>query len=121
MDIAEGAAAVAAAEAKFLVELKKIEDSQPHDLDMYLVALKDAIGSTGDSIDTAKEDLGKRTEVITAKTVKEKKDLESLTGTDRLKQQKVEDAKAEKTEDLATSAQAAHALPPRREASGAGQ
>ncbi|MEP6714848.1 MAG: hypothetical protein ABJC09_04700 [Terriglobia bacterium] len=99
VDIAEGAAAVAAAEAKFLTLLKKVEDSQPHDLDMYEVALKDALGSTGDSIETAKEDLGKRSELVAAKVTQEKKELESLTTSEQLKQQKVENAKADKGED----------------------
>ncbi|MDP9171386.1 MAG: hypothetical protein M3N54_12270 [Acidobacteriota bacterium] len=95
VDIAEGAAAVAEAEAKFVTLLKKVEDSQPHDLDMYEVALKNAIENTGDSLETAKEDLGKRAQVVTAKADKEKKEIESLTGKDQLKQQKTEDAKAD--------------------------
>jgi hypothetical protein len=95
LDITAGTAAVAAAEAKFLAQLQKIEDSQPHDLDMYDVSLKDAIGSTSDSMDTAKEDPGKRSEVVAAKAEKEKKELESLTPKDELKEQKAEDAKAD--------------------------
>jgi hypothetical protein len=95
VDIAAGTAAVAAAEPKFLQQLTKIEESRPHDLDMYEVSLKDAIGSTSDSMDTAKEDLGKRSEVVAAKAEKEKQELESLTPKDQLKQQKAEDAKAD--------------------------
>jgi predicted transcriptional regulator len=95
VDIAAGAAAVAAAEQKFLEQLKKIEDTQTNDLDMYEVSLKDAIGTTSDSMDTAKQDLGKRSEVVAARTEKEKKEVEDLTPKDRLKQQKAEDAKAD--------------------------
>ena len=95
IDIAAGTAAVAAAETKFLQQLNKIEESQPHDLDMYEVSLKDAIGSTSDSMETAKQDPGKRSEVVAAKAEKEKQELESLTPKDRLKQQKTEDAKAD--------------------------
>lgn len=55
LDIAEGTTAVAAAETKFLEQLKKVQESQPHDLDMYDIALKDAIGDTDDSIASARE------------------------------------------------------------------
>ncbi len=95
VDITEGTAAVAEAEQKFAAQLKKIEESQPHDLDMYEVALKNAIGDTDDSIASAREDLGKRGEVVAAKAEKEKKELESLTSKEDVKAQKVEDAKAD--------------------------
>jgi hypothetical protein len=95
VDIAAGTAAVSAAEPRFLEQLKKIEDSQPHDLDMYQVSLKDAIGGTSDSMEAAKEDLGKRSEVVAAKAEKEKQELDSMTPKDQLKQQKAEDAKAD--------------------------
>ena len=95
VDIAIGANAVAESEKKFLAQLQKIEESQPHDLDMYEVALKDAIGDTSDSIETSKEDLGKRAVEVTAKAEKEKKEVESLTSSEQRKQQKVEDAKVE--------------------------
>jgi len=95
LDITAGTAALAAAEPKFLAQLKKIEDSQPHDLDMYDVSLKDAIGSTSDSMDASKEDLGKRAEVVAAKEEKEKKEIESMTPKDEVQAQKAEDAKAD--------------------------
>jgi hypothetical protein len=95
LDIAEGTVAVAEAEGKFLAQLKKIEESQPHDLDMYAVALKNAIGDTDDSIVTAKEDLGKRGEVVAAKAEKEKKEIQSLSTPEQVKEQKVENAKAD--------------------------
>jgi hypothetical protein len=95
VDISAGTTAVAEAEKKFLVQLQKIEDSKPHDLDMYEVELKEAIGNTGDSIEASKEDLGKRAEAVTAKAEREKKEVESLTSSEQLKQQKVEDAKVD--------------------------
>jgi hypothetical protein len=95
VDISLGAAAVAEAEPKFIAQLKKIEDSQPHDLDMYDVALKDALGDTSDSLDNSKLDLSKRGEVVAEKAEKEKKELEALTPADQVKEQKKEDAKAE--------------------------
>ena len=95
VDITAGTAAVAAAEPKFLAQLKKIEESQPHDLDMYDISLKDAIDSTSDSMDTSKEDLGKRAAVVEAKEEKEKKEIRSMTPQDEVKEQKAEDAKAD--------------------------
>jgi hypothetical protein len=62
---------------------------------MYEIALKDAIGNTTESLETTHQDLGVRTEVVTAKAVEEKKKVESVTTRDRLKEQKVEDAKAD--------------------------
>lgn len=94
VDISEGVAAVAEAEKKFIPILQKIEESQPHDIDMYEIALKDAIGDTSDSLDTTQEDLGKRAEIVAAKAVEEKKKVASLTGEEEKKEQKVEDAKA---------------------------
>ncbi|HZL56234.1 MAG TPA: hypothetical protein VFC21_04095 [Bryobacteraceae bacterium] len=94
-DISLSMPAVAAQERIFVALLQKIEDSQPHDLDMYEVALKDAIGDTSDSIDTTHEDLGKRSQEVIAKADEEKKRVESLTSKDELKAQKTEDAKAE--------------------------
>ncbi|HVW83597.1 MAG TPA: hypothetical protein VHB50_02915, partial [Bryobacteraceae bacterium] len=95
LDIAEGTALVAESEKKFLAQLQKIEESQPRDLDMYDVALKDAMGDTSDSMEAAHEDLGKRSEVVAAKAEEEKKKVESLTSSETLKEQKVEDAKVE--------------------------
>jgi DNA-directed RNA polymerase beta' subunit len=95
VDISAGIAAVAAAEKNFLGMLQKIEESQPHDLDMYEVALKDAIGDTGDSMAGTQQDLGKRAEEVIAKSDAEKKRIESLTPKDELKAQKAEDAKAD--------------------------
>ena len=94
-DIAIGAAEVATAEKTFLAQLKKIEESQPHDLDMYEVSLKDAIETTGDSIETASEDLGHRSVVVAAKADEEKKKIESLSTPEQLKEKKAEEAKVD--------------------------
>jgi len=95
VDISVGIAAVSAAEKNFLGMLQKIEESQPHDMDMYEVALKDAIGNTSDSMDSTQQDLGKRAEVVIAKAAEEKKKVEAMTPKDQLKAQKAEDAKAD--------------------------
>jgi len=95
VDISAAVQAVAAAEQTFLAQLQKIQDSQPHDLDMYDIDLKQAIGDTSDSIDSTKEDLGKRSAEVISKAEEEKKKLEELTPKDRVKEQKVEDAKVD--------------------------
>jgi hypothetical protein len=95
VDVSPGVAEVSEGEKKFLVQLRKIEDGHPHDLDMYEVSLKNAIETTSDSILTAAEDLGKRAEVVTAKAEEEKKKLESLSTPEQLKEKKAEEAKAE--------------------------
>jgi predicted transcriptional regulator len=95
VDVALGVNEVAGTEKTFLAQLRKIEESQPHDLDMYEVSLKDAIETTSDSIDAAGEDLGKRTEAVTAKAEEEKKKIESLSTPEQLKEKKKEEAKAE--------------------------
>jgi hypothetical protein len=95
VNISEGVAAVAEAERKFIPILQKIEDSQPRDIDMYDIALKDAIGDTSDSLDTTQQDLGVRGEIVAAKAAEEKKKVESMTSAEELKEQKQEDAKAD--------------------------
>jgi hypothetical protein len=95
VDISQAVDAVAEAEKKFIPILQKIEESRPHDLDMYEIALKDAIGNTSDSLDATREDLSLRGEVVAAKAAEEKKRVESLTGAEERKEQKVEDAKAD--------------------------
>jgi hypothetical protein len=93
VDISAAVGLVADAEKKIIPILQKIEDSQPHDLEMYDVALKDAIGNTTDSLESTQQDLKIRSEVVTAKAEEEKKKVESLTPKDAVKEQKAEDAK----------------------------
>lgn len=93
VDVALGVAAVADAEKKTVSILRKIEDSQPHDLEMYDIALKDAIGNTTDSLETAQIDLGTRSTIVAEKAAEEKKKVESLTSRQEVKEQKKEDAK----------------------------
>jgi hypothetical protein len=94
VDITLAANEVAATEKLFLDKLQKIEASQPHDLDMYEVSLKDAIETTSDSIATASEDLSKRAVEVTAKADEEKKKIEALATPEQLKAKKQEEAKA---------------------------
>jgi len=95
VDIALGTAEVSTTEKTFLAQLKNIEESRPHDLDMYEVSLKDAIESTSDSIETASADLGNRSVVVAAKAEEEKKKIESLSTPEQLKEKKAEEAKVD--------------------------
>ncbi len=94
VNIAEGTNAVSAAEKKFSAQLQKALDSQPHDLDMYELELKNALSDTTDSIELAQEDLGRRSSDIASKDTEEKKRVDSLKPADDVKAQKAEDAKA---------------------------
>jgi hypothetical protein len=99
VDISLGVAAVAEAEKKIIPILQKIEDSQPHDLEMYEIALKDAIGDTTDSLDTTQQDLGRRGEIVATKAAEEKKKVQSLTSEEVRKEEKTEAAKADMGDD----------------------
>jgi nucleotide-binding universal stress UspA family protein len=94
VDIALGIAAVSEAEKKIIPILQKIEDSAPHDLDLYDLELKDAIGNTSDSLEATKQDLGQRSTIVAEKAAEEKKKVESLTSVQERKEQKAETAKA---------------------------
>jgi len=95
VDVSLGVQEVATTEKVFLAQLQKIEDSRPHDLEMYDVSLKNAIDTTNESILSATEDLGKRTEAVTARAEEEKKKIESMSTPEQLKEKKKEEAKAE--------------------------
>jgi len=76
-DISVGTKAVAGAEKEFLPVLEKIRDSQPTDLSRYEFVLTQAIEATSDSMDTAGEDLGKRSSEVADRLQKEKKKREA--------------------------------------------
>jgi hypothetical protein len=77
-DIALGTKAIAKTEPDFLKTLESIEESHPKDISRYDFQLKQAIGSTTDSIELAGADLGTRTTEVAEKEEKEKKAIESL-------------------------------------------
>lgn len=76
-DISAGTKAVAAAEKEFLPALEKIRDSRPVDLARYEFVLTQAIQSTTDSMETASEDLGKRSSEVADRLKKEQKEREA--------------------------------------------
>jgi hypothetical protein len=78
VDIAEGMVVVNDSEKRFVDQLQKIKDRAPSDLDLYDIALKEAVASTTDSLDLGKED----TTVRAAKLSDEDKKLKDQAETD---------------------------------------
>jgi hypothetical protein len=87
-DIDKGAIAVLNAEHEFLDQLTKIQESEPRDLDRYKFLLTEAIDTTTDSQEQAKEDNAKRTGELAATDSKDKKDREALMPTKEVKERK---------------------------------
>jgi hypothetical protein len=77
-DISLGTKAIAKTEPEILKTLEQIQESAPKDLSRYDFQLKQAIGSTQDSIELAGADLSKRSTEVAEKADKEKKEIESL-------------------------------------------
>jgi hypothetical protein len=78
LPIDKGLISVMAAEKDFLEQLKKIEDSNPRDLDRYKFALEAAIDTTSDSRELALSDSAKRSAELAASDAREKKGRESV-------------------------------------------
>lgn len=95
LDVKAGLADVAAAERGMLPELKKIQSGRPKDLERYDFALKNAIETTSDSLDSAEQDLGQRVKDVEARQAKEKKERQAAMTPAEKAAQKTEDQKAE--------------------------
>jgi predicted transcriptional regulator len=108
VDIAEGTSAVGESEKRFLATLQKIKERAPADLDLFDIALKEAIATTSDSIDLAKEDLGNRAATLTAEEKKAKEERDSLIASEDARGKSPEDVKA------ATAAKADESKPARK-------
>ncbi len=76
IDITLGTVEVMGSEKRFLAQLQKIQERNPADVDLYAVALKEAIASTSDSMDLAKEDAGGRGAKLSAEDKKAKDEAE---------------------------------------------
>jgi hypothetical protein len=97
-DIKPGLALVKSGEAQMLADLQKMQDNNPKDMSRYEFALKQAIETTADSLDLAKEDLGTRAAEAKAKDERAKKELESLSGTKEVEVKKAEEKKQAETQ-----------------------
>jgi len=94
IDIAEGLKLVAGAESELLPVLRRIQDSHPKDVDRYDFVLKDAIDTTNDSLDLAREDMGQRERAVEAREEKDKKALEDAMSPAERKAKQAADQKA---------------------------
>ena len=93
VDITQGTVEVIGSERRFLEQLQKIQDRNPADLDLYEVALKEAIASTSDSMDLAKEDPSGRGAKLSAEDKKSKEEAEKALAAEDAKGKPHEDAK----------------------------
>ena len=73
LDVKQGLGLVAAAEKEMLPLLQKIHDNPARDADRFEFALKTAIDTTDDSLDSAQEDLGQRAKAVADRVAKEEK------------------------------------------------
>ena len=89
---------VQSGETQMLADLEKIRANPPKDLARYEFSLKQAIETTSDSLDLAKEDLGKRTADVKAKDEREKKEVEELSQSKDVERKKAEQKKEEDTQ-----------------------
>ncbi len=92
--IDEGMKAVASAEGEMLAVLRKIQDSNPKDLERFDFVLKNAIDTTSDSKELSEEDLHTRATEVLAEEKKDQQERRSLNNTPD-KQEKKSLAKAE--------------------------
>ena len=93
-DLKVGLAAVARMEQDALPVLKRVQESNPKDLERYEFVLKTAIDTTRDSLDLAETDVGTRTRDVEAREAREKKAIEdAMTPVERANR-KAEDEKA---------------------------
>jgi hypothetical protein len=102
IDITEGTVVVTGSEKRFLDQLQKIQDRNLADVDLYAVALKEAIAGTSDSMDLAKEDTVARGAKLNAEDKKAKEDAEKTLAAEDSKgksDQAATDQEAKKTDD----------------------
>jgi len=97
LDVQAGLGAVAAIEKEMLPLLQNFQGSKPKDLDRYDFVLQQAIETTTDSLDAAREDLGKRTEEVKSRVDREKRErMESMSPVEREAKQAADQKAAEK-------------------------
>jgi hypothetical protein len=94
-----GLTAVSKLDQEVLPALKKIQDSQPKDLDRYEFSLRKAIETTSDNLELAQEDLGKRTHDVEAREARQKKAVEEAMTPSERENKKAAEAKAEQQKE----------------------
>jgi hypothetical protein len=77
-DLAVGTTAVREAENRFLAQLQKIKDKPPADLELYSVALTEALAATSDSLDLSGQDVSSRAAKLNDEDKKLKDDAEKV-------------------------------------------
>jgi hypothetical protein len=77
-DLTLGTTAVREAENRFLAQLQKIKDRAPADLDLYQVALTEALAATSDSLDLSHQDVGSRAAKLNDEDKKLKEEAEKV-------------------------------------------
>ncbi len=92
-DITKGMKAVADSEKEYLALLERVRDSKPSDLERYEFVLTQAIDTTSDSLEAAKEDLGERGAEAVAREEREKKEREALMQPKDLEEKRAEEKK----------------------------
>ncbi|MFN0171946.1 MAG: hypothetical protein ACKV22_36495 [Bryobacteraceae bacterium] len=91
----EGMKTVADTAKQLLEKLHKIEASDPKDISRYEFALKNAIDTTTDVMELAREDMQDRVRKVEVDQAKEKKDLEGMMQPKDLEQKKAAEKKTE--------------------------
>lgn len=74
--------------------LQKLQDSHPKDFDRYEFVLRTALETTTDSLQSAQEDLGKRTQDVVAREQREKKALEEAMSPSEREAKQADDKRA---------------------------
>lgn len=97
-DIAAGMKVVSDAEKEMLAKLQKISDSDPKDISRYEFSLKQAIETTGDSLELAQEDLNARGAELAQREAEAKKIRESMMQPKDLEEKKVAEKKVADTQ-----------------------
>jgi hypothetical protein len=82
-DVTAAPAVIGESEKKFLDQLTKVQSSSPRDLEMYDFELKEAIATTSDSMDLAKEDVDMRSIAVTSKAEREKHQVDEVNAAER--------------------------------------
>src|SRR5262249_54994049 len=95
VELKQGLTSLKNGEAEMLKDLEKIRDSHPKDVARYEFALNQAIETTSDSLELAKEDLGTRAAEVKSKEARQQKELESLSQSPEAEKKKAEQKKQE--------------------------